>query len=617
MNSLLSLIISVIFLLISAGIGRAIHHLWRADENTSALERLVIDTALGLGAVSMALFAVGALKLFSFLWVFIGILALIALRYLPDVARDCTGTIKTYLRGRRTAFSIFAAILLLVLAVSALIPALAPPSMSDYDTLSYHLSVPKLYLHHGGIYYIDFTSHSNFPFLMEMLYIPGLALGSPVAAKLMNYWVGVLLVASVWVLVRKHLHEKAALLAALAFAGMPIVLWEATTAYVDLATALYSVLCIHLLLNYFDTNDSRFLVGSAIAAGFAASTKMTGLALIPLIVVWLIAHRFAEQKKFELKRVLMFIGIALLVCSPWYIKSFVYTGNPVYPFFYSVFGGKNWTSSMAQVYSSLQAKFGVGHDFASFVFLPYDLAFYSERFYDTPGLFIGPIFLIALPLLCFAKYKSKKIIGLLGFFLAQMVIWFKLTQQSRYLIPDLAIIAALVASILYLDSRFRIARLACVFAFVLTSIFGIYTLIPAIENAAPLVFGRESQDQYLSRSLDIYACEKYINTSLPKDAKIALYGDIRGFYLDKQYVWADPGHNTLFTSDFNSVEDILRYWKSLGITHLLVNHRFFPTREHASGVATLIYKAIDDGKLEPLCSDGYSTNHPDVYAIAQ
>ncbi len=88
---------------------------------------------------------------------------------------------------------------------------------------------------------------------------------------------------------------------------------------------------------------------------------------------------------------MLLMGVALLVCSPWLVKSYIYTGNPVYPFFYSVFSGKDWTGELARGYSTLQANFGLGNDFASFLLLPYNLAAYSWAFYDTPGLYVGPI----------------------------------------------------------------------------------------------------------------------------------------------------------------------------------------------------------------------------------
>lgn len=616
MNSLFALIISIFFLLICACIGRAVHRLWRSDAAIGAFERLVVDSALGMGTVSLVIFAVGASQLLSKLWVFLAILLAVSLKYVPETMADIFGSLKTFARGCRGAFSEISAAFFIVLAVAALIPALAPPSMSDWDSLAYHLSVPKMYLQHGGIYYINFTSHSNFPFLMEMLYIPGLAIGSVAAAKLMNYWAAVLLAASIWMLAKRHFCEKSAYIAVLSFVGMPIVLWEATTAYIDLSTALYTVLCIYLLFNYFDTDNRQFLFGSAISAGFACSTKMTALAVVPLAFVWIIAENIADKKKPNIKIAFLFAFIALLVCSPWYIKSIIYTGNPVYPFFYSIFGGKDWTSGLANTYSSLQAKFGMGHDFTSFIFLPYDLTFYSEKYYDAPGLFVGPVLLLSLPLLCFAKYKSKKLIGLLCFFILQIVIWFKLSQQSRYLLPDFALLSVIIASLLYTDERLKAVRAVYSCAFVFIALFGVYTLLPSVQSSAKYVLGEQTQDQFLSQNLDIYSCDKFVSEHLPKDAKVALYGDTRGFYLNRQYVWADPGHNALFTRDFNSEDDLIKYWKSQKITHVFINHRLFPSPNKAKGLVAYIYQAIDDGELKPVCSDEYTPySRPAVYEI--
>ena len=148
--------------------------------------------------------------------------------------------------------------LLTVIALAALIPALAPPSMGDWDSLAYHLAVPKLYLEHGGIYHIDFIIPLQLPVPDgDALHAGAGDAQTRSAAKLMNYWVGVLLVLAVVVLVSKHFNAKAAPMAAIAVAGMPIVLWEATTAYVDLATALYTVVAVHLLLNYLDKPERR------------------------------------------------------------------------------------------------------------------------------------------------------------------------------------------------------------------------------------------------------------------------------------------------------------------------------------------------------------------------
>jgi len=598
-ESLISFSISTGFVIVSACIGRLISAFTRSDK-ASASERVLIDTSVGLGVVSIVLFALSACQVLRVTWGVSAAVIFVALGSikLPGVLSDVAHLVRQSLkRSDRSVLSWLTIALLAILAVSALIPALAPPSMADWDSLAYHLAVPKMYLEHGGFYYINFVSHSNFPYLMEMLYLPGLALNQPAASKMMHYWTGVLLVMAIVVLVRSHLNAKAAPIAAIAVAGMPIVLWEATTAYVDLATALYTVLAVHLLLTYFDTYDRRHLIGCGFAAGFAASTKMTGLTVILLIVVWLILERLAAERTFPWRSALTLLGVSLLVCSPWYVKSAVYTGNPVYPFFYSIFDGKDWTRQLAETYAMLQQRFGTGHTPASFLMLPFDLTFRPDAFYDTPGLYVGPLFLISLPLLALGKYRSRKHLGLLLFFLAQLAIWFRLSQQSRYLIPAFAILGILASELINSDDRFPIAKRVFIGAVIVTAFFGILTMIPPVMETAPFVFGRESHTGYLLRTLDIYDAQSFINRHLPKNAKVALFGDTRGFYLKRNYVWADAGHNIAFTRDYKSPEDLVRNLKTYGVTHAMINFRFLSPPRTANKNARILYQALQKGLL--------------------
>jgi hypothetical protein len=620
----------VFLILAGCGLGRVARGLWRGKDEPF-LDRFVLDVSMGLGMMSLVLFAMAAGHVLSGPGLGISRVRLFALvnalaLFLgaPLVLRDGVVSLMGWLRRKKwpSLVTVIWVVLFTCLALVVLIPALAPPSGSDWDSLAYHLAIPKLYLQHHGFYYIDFASHANFPFLVEMLYTPALAASFPSGwAKLVHYLYGMLLVLAVVMLTRRHFTAKAAPLAALAIAGMPLVMWEATTAYIDLATALYTVSAVYLLLEYFDKAELRSLIGCGVAAGLAASTKMTGLTLIPILGIWLLIDRWAVVAVLRRRHAgieagsetghygrvfghsLIFAGFALLVCSPWYIKTLIYTGNPVYPFFYSVFGGRDWTAELARNYSALQAHFGVGHDLASFLMLPFDLTFHSEKFYDTPGLFVGPILLVALPLLYFARYQSRKLLGLTLFFLAQIVVWFALTQQSRYLIPSFALLAVIIAAIAYSDERFKLTRIALYFVFAATALFGVMTLVPLIRIAEPVVFGHETQDAYLSRTLPIYPAEKWINRKTPDDAKIALFGDTRGFYLDRDYVWADPGHNVRFTRDFASVDDFVAYLKGQGITHAMINFRLFPRRIGSRGTAALVYKAIDEGRFERVYGD--------------
>lgn len=623
MNALIPLGISLLILAISAGFGRLASHLWRGKTESYA-EGLLVDTVLGAGVFSLIIFGLGILHLYNeyFLFAFIfeglvpGLAFSLAVRNwrLRKAGIVSTHSIPSSVKPERKTFAtLLTSMLLIVLAIAALVPSLAPPAMSDWDSLAYHLAVPRLYLEHGGIYNITIMSHANFPFLMEMLYIPAIGLGVPEAARTLNCHMAILLIAAIALLTKKHFSKNAAPSAALGFAGMPIVLFLATTAYIDLATALFAILSIHLLLNYLDTSDRRWLIGCAFAAGFAASTKMTGLAVIPLIFIWLVGNRFAADRKIEWKSGLIFAGIALAACSPWYIKTFIYTGNPVYPFFYGVFGGRGWNSELAGQYAAQQALFGMGHDFLAFLLLPWNLAVNSAKFYDRPGLFIGPIFLVAVPVFFLAKYQSRKIKGLLWFFLASVGIWFALTHQSRYLIPAFAVLAVLASALVHEDQRLRLARIALNTVFVITALFGLLTLSFDIQRSLPYVLGKMTRDEYLTRYMDTYRATQFINQNLPASARIALMGDTRGYYLEREYVWADWGHSLEFSRHYASAEDLVKYLKSRGITHVMINFRFFP--ERSPGTEPM-YSAIDKGLFKRIYPQVADQNRAAVFAVS-
>ncbi|MFN8221381.1 MAG: hypothetical protein U0S12_14760 [Fimbriimonadales bacterium] len=71
------------------------------------------------------------------------------------------------------------ALLAVVLAALAMatIGAFAPSDTLDWDALAYHLAVPKLWIEHGKIDFISFIHHSNFPFVVDNLFLLGLKSG--------------------------------------------------------------------------------------------------------------------------------------------------------------------------------------------------------------------------------------------------------------------------------------------------------------------------------------------------------------------------------------------------------------------------------------------------------
>ncbi|HPP73500.1 MAG TPA: glycosyltransferase family 39 protein [Armatimonadota bacterium] len=567
-------------------------------------ERLVFESALGLGFLGLLILALGLLQLFALPY-FAGLLLLMAAlswKSLSGVISNAISCLRKLRQIRWQAETAAIGVLLLVIGFFTLIRALAPPIGDDWDSLAYHLAVPKLFLQHHGIYYVDFTSHSNFPFTWEMLYSLGLAFDSIALAKLFHFMAGVLLVGAVYSLGKRHLTVGSARLGALIVATMPLVVWEATTAYVDLATALYSLLVVYALMNYTAEGDRRWALLAGISAGMAAGTKMTALIMAAIAVVWILWPKGAPKQP-RIKTAFIVALLSMVIAAPWYIKSWAYTGNPVYPFAYSVFGGRNWSETAAELYREDQLKFGLGRDAAAFLTLPWNLAFRFARFNDYGARWprdfdelpqfsgdvqthlssVGPMFLVLLPVIVLSALRQGRHRPLLAASLAMTVAWFFMMQNTRYLIPILAILAPAAAY----STEVLKARKAILWAALAVGLFTTYLAVQFALPTLPVVFRSEREKDYLTRNLAVYRASNFINVSLPDDAKIAMFGETRGFYLDRDYFWADPGHNALVPYDRIGTDPnrLFDWLEEQGFQYLMVNHANYPIEGSLIGEA--------------------------------
>ncbi|HLO97107.1 MAG TPA: hypothetical protein VK171_00815, partial [Fimbriimonas sp.] len=224
-----------------------------------------------------------------------------------------------------------------VLLIS-LLGALTPSTALDWDSIAYHLAVPKIWLEQGHAGSVSFIHHSNFPGAADAWFLLGESLGSQSMSKSFMWFTTLF---GCWAIldVFKHWYKpNTALLCAVAFASIPMVLWESGSAYIDVANGLFAGFGFLFAAKALNGEEKSDLWLSAIFLGLAASSKYTGLqSILIATTVWLILGE-GQQRKNAFK----LVGAAGAIAAPWYIKNWITVGNPVYPFFYSLFGGKNW-----------------------------------------------------------------------------------------------------------------------------------------------------------------------------------------------------------------------------------------------------------------------------------
>lgn len=584
----------------------AVCRLRRTPTDLPLAERSAFSVGVGMLLMAYVILAIGLLGVLR-PWVAlvtVGVCGLVGLRRVPvllEALRSLAGVVWRGLLGptRRRALHIF----LLLWSLLVLLPALAPPVDSDYDGLSQHLATPKIYLRHGRIEPLWFDHHSQFPSTLQMLFIPALAAGSPEAAKVVHWACAVGSALLLIVIGRRFLSPGAGEWAAFGLLTVPLTAWLATVAYVDLASVFFAALLLLGFLRWERSRSMQDLLLAACAAGGGMAVKMQGIQvlLVGLLLVLVAGALARDAPPRIVRRVAVFSAVAVALAAPWYIKSALWTGNPVYPFAYSVFGGRYWGPGEAAAYRDHQLAFGVGNPPSpderqhmgflrrtfsgprspvNLLLAPWNLAMRPTEFdvasaapaYVTMYLSIGPLMLAILPLVLLGR-PARPVGWAIGFLAPLWLGWLMLMQYNRYLLPALVFAALPVGFVLCgLLPRAGPARAvpraaAWTWAAIALGSVALQGLVSGSWWAGLGIVGRS---EYLSRNSECYRVSEWVNKLTPPRAKIALYSEPRGFYLDRDYLWADPGHSRLI--DYDNVlsgDDLLGEFGRLGITHIL------------------------------------------------
>jgi hypothetical protein len=468
----------------------------------------------------------------------------------------------------------------------SLISVLAPSDATEWDTLAYHLAVPKLWLKAGQIQPVSFIHHSNFPFAIDNLYIWGLAWGGESGAKAFTLVFHAFGIMAVFGLARQVYGGLAGWWAALAWTTIPAVMWLSGTAYIDVQNGLFSGLGILFAALLVRDRTPSYGWLSGIMLGLSIGSKYTGLQTIFAVGLVLVVAFFLSKREGAIKSIALVCGLALLIGCPWYVKNVAWVGNPVYPFFFKQFGGKNWSEWQAATYQNEQQTFGVARppetpqqgytsgpvEFQRIGHAILGLAYQPGR-YTNPGQTRNSGFpLGAVGFIVVATLLMWLISGRAGPFessvlvivLVSLAMWFVLSEQSRYIIA-LGIPLSVLAGGAVL--RLRIGTVLAG-AIVVQALYSFYLLKTfRFDTQVKVVTGSIPAEDY-RKSVRFYEPAQYLNQTVGT-GRVALFDEVFGFLLDVPYFWANPGHsNELGYESMQTADDFVRSLKQHGFTHV-------------------------------------------------
>jgi hypothetical protein len=128
-------------------------------------------------------------------------------------------------------------------------------------------------------------------------------------------------------------HRPASVIAGCVFVLTPALLAQASTAYVDVSAAAFTVATYCFLIRWVAHPDGgeRHLLLAGLAGGLAMGTKTTGLLVVLAAAFVVIVVGLRHQPRTVVRVVCAFILPAIVAGGFWYVRNLLTYGNPVYP----------------------------------------------------------------------------------------------------------------------------------------------------------------------------------------------------------------------------------------------------------------------------------------------
>jgi 4-amino-4-deoxy-L-arabinose transferase-like glycosyltransferase len=514
--------------------------------------------------------------------------------------------------------------------------AAVPPV--DRDALTHHLAIPMMFLRNGGIYEIPHVPFSYYPMNLDLLYVIPLYFGNDIVPKYIHFSFALLTTGLVISYLYRRFHNAiGALIGGLLFLSLPVIIKLSITVYVDLGLIFFSTASILQLLRWAETGfRSKHLMLSGIFTGLCLGTKPNGMLVFFLLVLAVPflyrpdtkvpfqklqqGQRQHSQMAISIKALVLsvaFAVVAMLVYSPWMLRNYVWTGNPIYPMAVSIFGpaspmsekpreeadkalanyeNDEPTKDRANYGPFVLRRLAYGETLLEILAIPVRVFIQGQD--DNPRLFDGRLnpYLLVFPLIAVLMAKGRRRselvqleIRLLGAFslLHLLFALFLVDMRVRYIgpiIPPLVILTVIGIHDLIDLIKSRLSRLQKWVALSATGVISLWLLglnaaylVGQFGTVDPMSYlqGKLSRDEYIQKYRPEYAAISFANRNLPENSRIlALFNGNRSYYSEREMICDNESFQKAVNASKSS-SDLAKALKQRGISHLLIRLDLF------------------------------------------
>jgi hypothetical protein len=499
-------------------------------------------------------------------------------------------------KQRKWVFLLLGLLTALIICI-ALMAAVPPVSR---DALTHHLAIPKLYLKHGGIHEIPALKYSYYPMNLDLLYLAALYFKNDILPKYIHFAFALFTGLLLYRYLNQRINRHYALFGVLSFLSIPVIVKLSITVYVDLGLIFFSTAALLFLFKWLDSEcDLKHLLIAAFFCGLALGTKYNGLLVLLLLALftpYAYMRRHSADKAAGVKALAysgVFVLTALIVFSPWMIRNYMWTNNPLFPLYDSFF-------NPAAPYPAIPLKpFVERHliyheSWMQIALVPIRIFFQGQD--NHPQYFDGQLnpFLLLLPLFAFcreANDRPNQMLErqLLAAFAILYILYafFTKDMRVRYIAPAVPVLVLLamygLRNLFSLAAKTRQASVRwSVRALISGALIGMLLLnghyiYEQFQHVRPwrYIMGQVDRDAYIQEYRPEYATFQYINKRLADDARLlAVFLGRRSYYCDREMVFGIESLKDMVQTAA-SAKEIRDAMARSGFTHVVVGRRLY------------------------------------------
>ncbi|MCX6647485.1 MAG: hypothetical protein NTY09_14160 [bacterium] len=462
-----------------------------------------------------------------------------------------------------------------------------------WDALTYHYPLPMEWLRNGGFKFDEVNAYSELPMSSEMLFCFAFGLGGisdsglgigHLSANHLTWAAGVLSILTFISIGRNLGADKNSglggnrnwnsftpgLIAAVAFLSLPIVyVEEMEGGYIENFIVFLSITSLIALLNFRENKSGQLIIIIGILSGGLLACKHSNILLcvilLLILIVWIIMSKDRKNWKYLVGAILL----AIIIPFPWYLKSYLHTGDPAWPMLTKLLHPEAQVPDI-MYWSNPNVERSI---FGFITYIPrltFDVSLVQLDF-----RLLTWYFLPLLPFVIYWSIASKKArpVELITWFLILMI-YILAPGEPRYMLAVWGIYIALGSwALLKLLDRIPWAtKYLLPILLIIPIAFSMSDRTKEINNRIPTIIGLASIDQYFEKSYDIWPLIKYINEETDPDARIVLV-DPRVMYVQRDYVAWYP-FPTPMTKDWEGSDNPPPYseWLENDLDYVLLSY---------------------------------------------